>query len=141
MERNVHMPSIFNKSLLRHFLIASGIFVFYMIVGRDAVLSTRIINGMFIGGFFPVAFGTLRLVSNGGTFDLFLYSHRKLWKYGKKQEQFEEENEEIAPGSTEKLGTYYEYLQNKKPGASCKEPLLAGGFYIVISLILVGVTM
>ena len=60
----------------------------------------RLINSLFLASFFPLIFGGLRFVKNLGTFDLFIYSHRKLWKYGKHHEKFEEENKKIAPAST-----------------------------------------
>ena len=80
----------------------------------------------------------------GGCFGilyLFIYSHRKLFKYGKHHEKFEKENETIAPDSTQKLGSYYEYLRSQKPASSCIEAVLAGSFYLIISLILTFFTL
>jgi hypothetical protein len=85
---------------------------------------------------FPLIFGGLRFVKNLGTFDLFIYSHRKLWKYGKHHEKFEEENEKIAPASTPELGSYYEYRNSRNVFPSCAGPVLAGSLYLILSLFL-----
>ena len=86
--------------------------------------------------FLSLIFGGLRFVKNLGTFDLFIYSHRKLWKYGKHHEKFEEENEKIAPASTPELGSYYEYRNSRNVFPSCAGPVLAGSLYLILSLFL-----
>ena len=91
---------------------------------------------LFLASFFPLIFGGLRFVKNLGTFDLFIYSHRKLWKYGKHHEKFEEENEKIAPASTPELGSYYEYRNSRNVFPSCAGPVLAGSLYLILSLFL-----
>ena len=51
------------------------------------------------------------------------------------------ENEMIAPDSTQKLGSYYEYLHSQKPASSCIGAVLAGSFYLIISLFLTFFTL
>jgi len=96
----------------------------------------RFIDSFFLGGIVPLIVGGFRFVKYLGSFDLLVYSHRKLWKYGKAHEKFEEENEKIAPGSMEKLGTYADYLEQKNAAATFKEPLLVGGAFFIVSLAL-----
>lgn len=129
------------KQFRFHFLIGGAIALLYLFFSHDSLLINRIINSLFLGSLIPLTFGGFRLVKNLGAFNLFLYTHRKLWKYGKVHEKLEEENEAIAPDSSEKLGEYHEYLSEQEPPKSCKEPLLAGGFYLAVSLILTFMTL
>ena len=94
------MSSSFRKSFLTHLLIGGVIGILYFIFSHSSFFLNRLINSLFLASFFPLIFGGLRFVKNLGTFDLFIYSHRKLWKYGKHHEKFEEENKKIAPAST-----------------------------------------
>ena len=90
------MSSSFRKSFLTHLLIGGVIGILYFIFSHSSFFMNRLINSLFLASFFPLIFGGLRFVKNLGTFDLFIYSHRKLWKYGKHHEKFEEENEKIV---------------------------------------------
>lgn len=135
------MSPAFRKSFLTH-LITGGITgILYLIFSHNSIIINRIINSLFLAGSVPLIFGGLRLVKNFGTFDLFIYSHRKLWKYGKRYEKYENENEAIAPNSYEKLGSYSDYLACKEARPSCKGPLLAGGLYLAVSLLLTFLTL
>ena len=89
------MSSSFRKSFLTHLLIGGVIGILYFIFSHSSFFMNRLINSLFLASFFPLIFGGLRFVKNLGTFDLFIYSHRKLWKYGKHHEKFEEENPDI----------------------------------------------
>ena len=89
------MSSSFRKSFLTHLLIGGVIGILYFIFSHSSFFMNRLINSLFLASFFPLIFGGLRFVKNLGTFDLFIYSHRKLWKYGKHHEKFEEENKKI----------------------------------------------
>ena len=135
------MSSSFRKSFLTHLLIGGVIGILYFIFSHSSFFMNRLINSLFLASFFPLIFGGLRFVKNLGTFDLFIYSHRKLFKYGKHHEKFEKENETIAPDSSQKLGSYYEYLRSQKPASSCIGAVLAGSFYLIISLILTFFTL
>lgn len=130
------MSNISLKRLFFHLLSGGIVCLLYLVFSHSFSLSNRIINALFLGCLPPLLFGLFRVVKNLGVFDLFLYSHRKLWKYGKYHEALEEENESIAPNTTEKLGSYADYLAEKKAGSSFAEPLLAGGLYLAVSLLL-----
>lgn len=130
------MTKLSRKSLMIHLLTGGVCALLYIFFSHTASPLNRIINGLFLGSMVPLICGAFRLVKNLGLFDLFVYSHRKLWKFGKRHEKFEEENEQTAPNSTEKLGSYYDYLASKKNIPSCAEPLLAGGLYLLLSLLL-----
>ena len=90
------MSSSFRKSFLTHLLIGGVIGILYFIFSHSSFFMNRLINSLFLASFFPLIFGGLRFVKNLGTFDLFIYSHRKLWKYGKHHEKFEEENAGVS---------------------------------------------
>ena len=79
--------------------------------------------------------GCFRLAKYAGSFDLLVYSHKKLARSGKNSDLSQEEKD---PGSSaapapEQLGSYSDYLTQKKPAATYKEPLLAGGVFILAS--------
>ena len=120
------MSSSFRKSFLTHLLIGGVIGILYFIFSHSSFFMNRLINSLFLASFFPLIFGGL----------LFIYSHRKLWKYGKHHEKFEEENEKIAPASTPELGSYYEYRNSRNVFPSCAGPVLAGSLYLILSLFL-----
>lgn len=129
------------KQFRFHLLIGGFISLLYLFFSHDSLFINRIINSLFLGSMIPLVLGGFRLAANLGAFNLFAYTHRKLWKYGKAHEKLEEENEAIAPNSSEKLGAYHEYLSEKEPPKSCKEPLLAGGLYLAVSLFLTFITL
>ncbi len=128
------MFSLSNKQFMTHLTIGGICGILYFIFSHDSIFINRIINSFFMACLIPLIFGGFRLVKKLGAFHLFIYSHRKLWKYGKAQERLEEENEFIAPDSSETLGAYHEYLADREPCRSCKEPLLAGVLYLAFSL-------
>lgn len=130
----------FSVKNFRKFLAVGGLIcLVYFFLERDSRLAYRIVDGLFVGGIIPFLLGGMRLVKASGTFDLFVYTHRKIWKYAKNHEKEEEENEKTAPGTTETLGSYYEYLQKKEKeqeySSAYLEPLAAGLLYLAVSLI------
>lgn len=135
------MKKISRKSFITYILIGGGVSLLYLLFSHSASPLNRLINSLFIGSMIPLIHGVFRLVKALGLFNLFIYSHRKLWKFGKQYEKMEEENEAAAPGTTEKLGSYYDYLASKEPSPSCVEPLLAGGIYLLLSLIILFAVM
>ena len=122
------MSSSFRKSFLTHLLIGGVIGILYFIFSHSSFFMNRLINSLFLASFFSPYLWRSPIVKNLGTFDLFIYSHRKLWKYGKHHEKFEEENEKIAPASTPELGSYYEYRNSRNVFPSCAGPVLAGSY-------------
>ena len=127
---------LFSIRSFRNFLAAGAAAgILYFLFSHEAEASYRMINCLFLGGMLPFIWGAARFIRGSGTFDLFVYSHRKVWKYGKRHEKEEEENEAIAPGTTETLGSYYDYLSEKKKGPSCLEPLAAGAVFLILSFL------
>lgn len=135
------MSPLFRKSFFKHLLIGGCFGILYLLFSHNSIFLNRLINSFFLSSLPPLIFGGFRFAKNLGTFDLFIYSHRKLFKYGKHHEKFEKENETIAPDSTQKLGSYYEYLHSQKPASSCIAAVLAGSFYLIISLFLTFFTL
>ena len=110
----------------------------YIFFQKDQIFLYRLIDGLFIGGMLPMILGCFRLAKYAGSFDLLVYSHKKLARSGKNSDLSQEEKD---PGSSaapapEQLGSYSDYLTQKKPAATYKEPLLAGGVFILASLFL-----
>lgn len=130
------MSSLSIKRIRFYFLLSAAIAALYLILDRQNVFIYRIIDSLFIGSMIPLIIGGFRLAKYMGSFDLLVYTHRKLWKYGTRHEKFEEENEAIAPNSIEKPGTYADYLGEKKSVPAFKEPLLIGGIFFFAALIL-----
>lgn len=128
------MTSFSSKRFFKHLFIGIAISLVFSIFESNRSPMIRLVDGLFVGGLFPFCLGGLRLSKNLGTFDLFVYSHRKIWRSSKKKQ--EEENEKIAPGTIEKLGSYADYLSEKTPGRSAKEPFAAGVLMLLLSLIL-----
>ena len=130
------MSPLFRKSFFKHLLIGGCFGILYLLFSHNSIFLNRLINSFFLSSLPPLIFGGFRFAKNLGTFDLFIYSHRKLWKYGKHHEKFEEENEKIAPASTPELGSYYEYRNSRNVFPSCAGPVLAGSLYLILSLFL-----
>lgn len=119
---------------LRLFLMMGGVVgCGYMILGHDALLVNRLCNAFFLAGLVPADIGGFRLAKRLGAFDLIIYTHRKLWKYGKKQDKWEQEITGAAPEAVQEPGSYYEYLSAEKPAQSYREPLAVGGGYLLVS--------
>ena len=130
------MSSLFRKSFFKHLLIGGCFGILYLLFSHNSFFINRLINSFFLSSLPPLIFGGFRFAKNLGTFDLFIYSHRKLFKYGKHHEKFEEENKKIAPASTPELGSYYEYRNSRNVFPSCAGPVLAGSLYLILSLFL-----
>lgn len=129
------MFSLSRERFMKYLLTGGFIGFAYSFLSHARTLPLKLVDSLFVAGMFPLLYGGCLVAKNLGMFHLFVYSHRKLWKYGKRQEKEEAENEKTAPDATEKLGTYSEYLAESKP-SGVAEPLLAGGIWLALSLIL-----
>lgn len=116
------MSSSFRKSFLTHLLIGGVIGILYFIFSHSSFFMNRLINSLFLASFFPLIFGGLRFVKNLGTFDLFIYSHRKLWKYGKHHENLKKKMRRLPrlphlnsdpTTNTEIPGTYFHPVRDR----------------------------
>lgn len=129
------MFSMSRKRLMKDLLISGFIGLAYFILSHARTVPLKLVNSFFLAGIFPLLYGGFLAAKNLGMFHLFIYSHRKLWKYGGRQEKEEAENEKTAPGATETLGTYSQYLAETKT-SGIAEPLLTGGIWLSLSFLL-----
>ena len=130
------MSSLSVKNLKNYVVLGIAVAAAYIFFQKDQIFLYRLIDGLFIGGMLPMILGCFRLAKYAGS--LLVYSHKKLARSGKNSDLSQEEKD---PGSSaapapEQLGSYSDYLTQKKPAATYKEPLLAGGVFILASLFL-----
>ena len=128
------MSSLSVKNLKNYVVLGIAVAAAYIFFQKDQIFLYRLIDGLFIGGMLPMILGCFRLAKYAGSFDLLVYSHKKLARSGKNSEE-KDPGSSAAP-APEQLGSYSDYLTQKKPAATYKEPLLAGGVFILASLFL-----
>ena len=128
------MSSLSVKNLKNYVVLGIAVAAAYIFFQKDQIFLYRLIDGLFIGGMLPM----IRLAKYAGSFDLLVYSHKKLARSGKNSDlaQDEKDSNGSAAPAPEQLGSYSDYLTQKKPAATYKEPLLAGGIFILASLFL-----
>ena len=97
------MSPLFRKSFFKHLLIGGCFGILYLLFSHNSIFLNRLINSFFLSSLPPLIFGGFRFAKNLGTFDLFIYSHRKLFKYGKHHEKFEKVLHEILDMLYERL--------------------------------------
>ena len=127
------MSSLSVKNLKNYVVLGIAVAAAYIFFQKDQIFLYRLIDGLFIGGMLPMI-----LAKYAGSFDLLVYSHKKLARSGKNSDlaQDEKDSNGSAAPAPEQLGSYSDYLTQKKPAATYKEPLLAGGIFILASLFL-----
>ena len=127
------MSSLSVKNLKNYVVLGIAVAAAYIFFQKDQIFLYR-----FIGGMLPMILGCFRLAKYAGSFDLLVYSHKKLARSGKNSDlaQDEKDSNGSAAPAPEQLGSYPDYLTQKKPAATYKEPLLAGGVFILASLFL-----
>lgn len=113
---------IFLKWFLRALILAflSGIII------PQPVISYKIINGLFFSGTIIFGIGAMGFASYLGGFDLFKYTHRKLSQYSAKN---------LKNPVHQSIGTYYDYIADKKSNKYYLFPLSVGGIYISASFL------
>lgn len=116
------MSSLSTKRLSFYFLLGAAVGILFLILDRSEVFLYRCIDGLLAASIFPLIIGGFRFSKNAGSFELFIYALKKLPKRDKNKEQ---------PGS------YSDYLAQEKPDTSYKEPLLAGGVYLIAAIIMI----
>ena len=104
---------------------AAGI-VSWFALPRDNVLY-RLADSFFCGGVVLLCVGGLGFASYLGGFDLFSYTHKKLSKYSKKN---------IGDPDYEDVGSYHEYIGNKRRSKGFVLPLIIGGALLMLSFVL-----
>ena len=116
------MSSLSVKNLKNYVVLGIAVAAAYIFFQKDQIFLYRLIDGLFIGGMLPMILGCFRLAKYAGSFDLLVYSHKKLARSGKNSDLSQEEKD---PGSSaapapEQLGSYSDYLTQKKPAATYK---------------------
>lgn len=116
--------------------------MFYLIFGAVIALVSgflipavsllyRVINGLFVGGIIVLFYGLLSYVAKVGFFDLFVYSHKKLFRHSKHNEDSKDGDE------PKKLGSFHEYLLEKEEKQTRTKPIVVGGLLVAASILLV----
>ena len=132
------MSSLSVKNLKNYVILGIAVAAAYIFFQKDQIFLYRLIDGLFIGGMLPMILGCFRLAKYAGTFDRLIYSHKKLARSGQNSDLSEEGKDPNGSGAPapEQLGSYSDYLNQKKTAATYKEPLLAGGVFMLASLFL-----
>lgn len=130
------MSSLSFKNLRNFFLLGAALAVSYLFLKTDQIFLYRLIDGLFVGGIFPLVLGCFRLAKYFGSFDLLVYGQKKMVRLFKKHGRPENEAASGDLKTENKADTYSEFLAEKKPVPTYREPLIAGGVYFLASLFL-----
>ncbi len=87
----------------------------------------KIIDALFCAGLGVLCIGGLGFAAYLGGFDLFAYTTRKLSKYSRKN---------IDNPDIEDVGSYHEYIGNKRRSKGFVLPLTIGGALLMLSFVL-----
>ncbi len=110
--------------------------VYFFLQKEDPVL-VRLIDSLFLGGLIPFIIGSWRLVCAVGSFDLFVYSNKKIWgRRKRKQDSLEDPTEENLKKDTRFAGSYHDYVLQKGPAKPYGAYMLSGFAFIALSLLL-----
>ena len=77
------MSSLSVKNLKNYVVLGIAVAAAYIFFQKDQIFLYRLIDGLFIGGMLPMILGCFRLAKYAGSFDLLVYSHKKLARSGK----------------------------------------------------------
>ena len=91
------MSSLSVKNLKNYVVLGIAVAAAYIFFQKDQIFLYRLIDGLFIGGMLPMILGCFRLAKYAGSFDLLVYSHKKLARSGKNSDLSQEEKD---PGSS-----------------------------------------
>ena len=87
----------------------------------------KVIDALFCAGLAVLCIGGLGFAAYLGGFDLFAYTTRKLSKYSRKN---------IDNPDIEDVGSYHEYIGNKRRSKGFVLPLTIGGALLMLSFVL-----
>ena len=87
----------------------------------------KVIDALFCAGLGVLCIGGLGFAAYLGGFDLFAYTTRKLSKYSRKN---------IDNPDIEDVGSYHEYIGNKRRSKGFVLPLIIGGALLMLSFVL-----
>lgn len=115
------------KSLKNYLLIALvPALISWFALPQDNVFY-KVIDALFCAGLGVLCIGGLGFAAYLGGFDLFAYTTRKLSKYSRKN---------IDNPDIEDVGSYHEYIGNKRRSKGFVLPLTIGGALLMLSFVL-----
>lgn len=127
MKKRDKMINVNLKSLKNYLLIAFvPALISWLALPQDNVFY-KIIDALFCAGLAVLCIGGLGFAAYLGGFDLFAYTTRKLSKYSRKN---------IDNPDIEDVGSYHEYIGNKRRSKGFVLPLTIGGALLMLSFVL-----
>ena len=115
------------KSIKNYLLVALvPALISWLALPQDNVFY-KIIDALFCAGLGVLCIGGLGFAAYLGGFDLFAYTTRKLSKYSRKN---------IDNPDIEDVGSYHEYIGNKRRSKGFVLPLTIGGALLMLSFVL-----
>lgn len=121
------MVNVSLKSLKNYLIIALGLaLISWFTLPQDNVFY-KMIDALFCAGLGVLCIGGLGFAAYLGGFDLFSYTTRKLSKYSRKN---------IDNPDIEDVGSYHEYIGNKRRSKGFVLPLTIGGALLMLSFVL-----
>lgn len=121
------MVNVSLKSLKNYLIIALGLaLISWFTLPQDNVFY-KMIDALFCAGLGVLCIGGLGFAAYLGGFDLFAYTTRKLSKYSRKN---------IDNPDIEDVGSYHEYIGNKRRSKGFVLPLTIGGALLMLSFVL-----
>lgn len=125
------MSVLSSKRLRTYFLVGTVTGILYVSLNRDSNSTYQIIDGLFAAGVLPMVAGLFLLSKSLDSFDLKAYTQEKL---NKRSDSASDANGSGPSGSEEKSEPDAASLPQKKPAASCREPLLVGAIFCLASV-------
>lgn len=98
-----------------------------LLTATSDIILMRVFNGLFYGGLLVGSWGGIGIATNLGGFSLVNYSMKKTWQVLFKS------NQDLGE---KKLGSYHEYLNERKKKPEVFEMMLGGVIPAVVSLII-----
>ena len=121
------MVNVSLKSLKNYLIIALVLaLISWFALPQDNVFY-KVIDALFCAGLGVLCIGGLGFAAYLGGFDLFAYTTRKLSKYSRKN---------IDNPDIEDVGSYHEYIGNKRRSKGFVLPLTIGGALLMLSFVL-----
>ncbi len=115
------------KSLKNYLVLALVLALISWFALPQDNIQYKIINAFFCGGAGVLCAGGFGLAAYLGGFDLFYYTHKKLSKYSKKN---------MDDPDFEDVGSYHQYIENKRRSKGFLVPLAVGALFMFCSLVL-----
>lgn len=112
------MFSLSRERFMKYLLTGGFIGFAYSFLSHARTLPLKLVDSLFVAGMFPLLYGGCLVAKNLGMFHLFVYSHRKLWKYGKRQEKKRQKMKRPLPAPRKSSAPILNIWQSQSPPAS-----------------------